>query len=159
MSGMGRREFVALLGGAAAWPVAARAQQPANVWRVGFLAGASRPASLGSSVYGGFVQGMRELGYVEGADFTIEWRFAEGRFELFPALAAELVRPNVDVIVVGAGNAVPAVQQATKNIPVVMGSSLDPVGRGFVVAWRVPAATLLGSRILRTTPRRNNWNS
>src|SRR5262245_9466587 len=116
---MKRREFITLLGGAAAsWPLAARAQQPSKVWRVGFLAGASRPAYLGPSVYGGFTQGMRELGYVEGTDFIIEWRFAEGRFDLFPALAAELVRSNVDVIVVGAGNAVPAVQSATKTIPV-----------------------------------------
>ena len=140
-----RREFIALIGGAAAaWPVAARAQQPTKVWRVGFLAGASRPAYLGPSVYGGFTQGMREHGYVEGTDFIIEWRFAEGRFDLFPALAAELVRLNVDVIVVGAGNAVPAVQSATKTIPVVMGSALDPVGRGFVSSLARPGGNITG---------------
>src|SRR5262249_27885190 len=89
--GMGRREFITLLGGAAAaWPLAARAQQAAMPV-IGFLGGGSRPVSFKDSVYGGFLQGMRELGYVEGKDFVIEWRFAEGRFELFADLAAELV--------------------------------------------------------------------
>src|SRR5215831_13251752 len=118
MSGMGRREFVALLGGAAAaWPLGARAQQSVKNWRIGFLAGGARPVSLESSVYSGFLRGMREVGYVQGRDFTIEWRFAEGRIELLPDLAAELVRLNVDVIVLGTSAAVHPTKRATTTIP------------------------------------------
>jgi putative ABC transport system substrate-binding protein len=80
---MRRREFITLVGGSmAAWPLAARAQQMDKVWRVGFLGGGSRPAQL-LGPYGAFLRGMRELSYVEGKDFVIEWRFAEGRNELF----------------------------------------------------------------------------
>ena len=75
---MRRREFITLLGGAAAWPVAARAQQPAKVSRIGFVAGGGRPPSLESSLYAGFAQGMRELGYIEGKHFIIDYRFARG---------------------------------------------------------------------------------
>src|SRR6266436_5313880 len=96
-----RREFITLLGGAATWPLAARAQQAGKVWRVAFLAAGSRPVSIEASQYGGFPQGMRELGHVEGKDFVIEWRFAEARPELFPGLAAELVRAQVDIVVAG----------------------------------------------------------
>src|SRR5258705_2370332 len=97
-----RREFITLFGGAAAvtpaiWPHAARAQQAGKVWRVAFLAAGSRPVSIESGQYGGFPQGMRELGHVEGKDFVIEWRFSEGRPELFPGLAVELVRAQVDM--------------------------------------------------------------
>jgi putative ABC transport system substrate-binding protein len=92
-----RREFITLLG-CSAWPFVARAQQPSRVWRIGFLAGGLRPVSSDFNPYGGFLRGMRELGYVEGENFVMEWRFAEGRFELFSDLATELVRLNVDVI-------------------------------------------------------------
>jgi putative ABC transport system substrate-binding protein len=142
---MRRRKFIALLGSSVvAWPLAAPAQQRAKVWRIGFLAGGSRPAALGASVYGGFLRGMREIGLVEGKDFIMEWRFAEGRYELFPELAAELVRQNVDVIVTGTGSAVPAVQRATSVIPVVMGSTIDPVGRGFVASLAHPGGNITG---------------
>jgi putative ABC transport system substrate-binding protein len=73
---MKRREFIAGLGSAAVWPVVARGQQAGKIWRVGFLASGSRPASIESGQYSGFSQGMRELGHVEGKDFVIEWRFA-----------------------------------------------------------------------------------
>ena len=143
---MKRREFITLLVGAAAaaWPRAARAQQGAKVWRVGFLAGGSRPAVLATSIYGGFLRGMREIGLVEGKDFSMEWRFAEGRFELLPDLAAELVRQNVDVIVLGTGMAVPAARGATKTIPIVMASAIDPVGRGFVASLAHPGGNITG---------------
>jgi putative ABC transport system substrate-binding protein len=142
---MKRRQFITLIGGAAAaWPIAARAQQPGKVWRIGFLAGGSRPVPVDSNPYGGFPRGMRELGYVEGRDFTIEWRFAEGRFDLFPDLAAELVRLNVDVIVLGTPTAVPAVRQATSTIPIVMGDSIDPVGSGFVASLAHPGGNITG---------------
>jgi putative ABC transport system substrate-binding protein len=76
---MRRRDFIATLGGAAAWPVVVRAQQPGKVWRIGFLSGASRSAVSG--LYDAFVQGMRERGYVDGKDYVIEWRSNEGNFE------------------------------------------------------------------------------
>jgi putative tryptophan/tyrosine transport system substrate-binding protein len=97
---MKRRDFITLLGGAAAaWPLAARAQQTGKVWRIGYVAGVSRSAASGS--YAAFVQGMRELGYVEGKDFVIEWRSVEGRYERFPEIAAELMRLKVDIFVTG----------------------------------------------------------
>jgi putative ABC transport system substrate-binding protein len=148
---MKRREFITLLGGAAtAWARMARAQQPSNkLRRVGFLAGGSRPVPVDSDPYGGFARGMRELGYVEGKDFAIEWRFAEGRVDLFPDLAAELVRLNVDVIVLGTGAALPAAQRATSTIPIVMGASTDPVGRGFVASLAHPGGNITGLANLR----------
>jgi putative tryptophan/tyrosine transport system substrate-binding protein len=92
---MRRREFIAFVGSTAV----ARSQQGERMRRIGFPAGGARPVSLESSYFGGLLQGLRELGYVEGRDFVMEWRFAEGRNEIIPALAAELVRSNVDVIV------------------------------------------------------------
>ena len=154
-----RREFIFTLGGAAAaWPLAARAQQPSKVWRIGFIAGASRPASLEVSQFGGFQQGMREHGYVEGKDFVMEWRFADAKPERYSEFAAEFVRLKVDVIVVGTPAALRAVQQATSTTPIVMGYSVDPVGNGFVRAWPVPAAILLAYRVPRMTLPRNKWS-
>src|SRR5262249_330981 len=87
-----RREVMTLVRGAAAWPPAARAQQADKVWRIGFFSTQPRPVELESSRYGAFVQGMRELGHMEARDFVMEWRFAEGRPELYSVLAAELVQ-------------------------------------------------------------------
>src|SRR4051812_29621080 len=95
---MKRREFIALLAGAAvARPLAARAQRTAKPRRIGFLTSAARPSSIEASYLSGFPRGMRELGYVEGRDYVIEWRFAEGRLERFADYATELVRLKVDV--------------------------------------------------------------
>jgi putative tryptophan/tyrosine transport system substrate-binding protein len=138
---MRRREFIAGLGGAA-WPVVARAQLIGKVRRVGFLSGASRTAV--ADVIAGFPQGMRELGYVEKRDFIMEWRFADGRYERFPELAAELVRLNVDVIVLGTPAAVRAAQQATNSIPIIMGYSTDPVGNGFIASLAHPGGNTTG---------------
>ncbi len=140
-----RREFITFLGGAAiGLPLHAQAEDQGKLWRVGFLAGGSRPASLGSSPYGGLLKGMRELGHVEGKDFTIDWRFAEGRYDLFPALAAELVRIPADVIVVGTPAAVKPVQQATSTIPIIMGTSTDPVANGLVASLGHPGGNTTG---------------
>ena len=142
---MRRRDFITLLGGAAAsWSFAVLAQNSSKLRRIGFLAGGSRPALLESSVYAGFLRGMRELGYVEGTDFAMEWRFAEGRYDLLPPLAAELVRIPVDVIVAGTPTAVKPVQQATSTIPIVMGSSTDPVASGFVASLAHPGGNTTG---------------
>jgi putative tryptophan/tyrosine transport system substrate-binding protein len=139
---MRRRAFLTLLGGAAAWPLAARAQQAGKVWRIGFLAGGQRAAV--SHILAGFPQGMRELGYDEGKDFTIEWRFAEGNLERIPGFATEFVRMKVDVIVVATAAAVRAVQQATNTIPIVMCYSTDPVGNGFVASLARPDGNTTG---------------
>ena len=140
---MKRRAFITLLGGAAAaWPLAARAQQPGRVWHVGFLSAVARSAASGS--YASFLQGMRELGYVEGKDFAIEWRSVEGKYEQFPDLAAELVRMKVDVFVTGVTAALPALQRATTAIPIVMAYSTDPVGNGLVASLVHPGGNITG---------------
>jgi putative ABC transport system substrate-binding protein len=139
---MRRRDFISLLGGAAVtWPLAARAQQPA-IWRIGMLSAVSRTAYAGR--YAGFQQGMRELGYVEGKDFITEWRSAEGRYERFPELAAELVQLKVDVIVVPVTAAIRPMQQATDKIPIVMAYSTDPVGNGLVASLARPGGNTTG---------------
>jgi hypothetical protein len=107
-----RREFITLLGGAAAaWPLAARAQQGSKVWRIGWLSGASREATSG--LQSAFLQGMRELGYVEGRDFVMESRFADGKYERYPEFAAELVRLKVDVILTGATSTIRTLHRRT----------------------------------------------
>jgi putative tryptophan/tyrosine transport system substrate-binding protein len=140
---MRRREFIALVGSAAgAWPLSARAQQPDKVWRIGFIAGASRPTL--SELANSFVQSMRALGYLEGKNFIIEWRSAEGNYEQFPALAAELVQSKADVIVTGITAAVQALRGLTTTIPIVMAYSTDPVGNGFVSSLAHPDGNITG---------------
>ena len=143
---MKRRAFITLLGGAAAaWPLAARAQQRDQARRVGFLLAAVPAAQMDWDDLGrGFTQGMRELGYVEGKDFVVEWRSAEGQYERLTDLAAELVRLKVDVIVAGSPVAVRPAQQATTTIPIVMGYSTDPVGNGFVASLARPGGNTTG---------------
>jgi putative ABC transport system substrate-binding protein len=150
-----RRDIIVLLGGIAAFPLAARAQQRERVRRIGFLGGGARPVLMESTFYGGLLQGLRELGYVEERDFVVEWRFAEGRNEIIPALAAELVRSNVDVIVLGTSMAVRPTQQLTQTIPIIMGISYDPVGNGFVNSLARPGGntTGLASSVDDTAPK------
>ena len=144
-TGIKRRDFISLLGGAAAaWPLAARAQQAGKLWRIGFVSGAVRPPSLERSLYAGLSHGMRELGYVEGKDFVIEYRFAEGKYERFDDFASELVRLKVDAIVLATPAAVRAMQKATDAIPIVMGYSIDPVGNGFVASLARPGGNTTG---------------
>jgi putative ABC transport system substrate-binding protein len=138
-----RRAFITLLGGAVvAWPLAAGAQQTGKVWRIGFLSAVARSAASGS--YASFVQGMRELGYVEGKDFVIEWRSVEGKYERFPEIAEELVRLKVDVFVTGVTAALPALKRATTTIPIVMAYSTDPVGNGLVASLVHPGGNITG---------------
>ena len=138
-----RREFIRVVGAAAAaWPFTARAQRASKVWRIGFIGGASRATA--SDVALGLQQGMRELGYIEGKDFIIEWRYADGIYERFPAIAAELVRLKVDVFVLGTQAAVRSVQQSTSTIPIVMAYSTDPVGNGLVASLAHPGGNVTG---------------
>jgi ABC transporter substrate binding protein len=126
---MRRREFIAIVGGAAGWPLAVRAQQPSKLPTIGFL-GSATPSSWGPWITA-FVQRLRELGWTEGRNVAIEVRWGEGRSERFAEIAAEFVRLKVDVIVTG-GNAALAAKQATSVIPIVFAVAADPVGSGLV---------------------------
>ncbi len=140
-----RRKLLVTLGaGALAFAAAPSSfsQQQGKVWRVGILSPTS--ASLSSSNTNAFLEGMRELGYIEGKNLVIERRFADGRLERFPGLAAELVQLKVDVIVVQSSPAISATQKATTTIPVVMTSAGDPVGSGFVKSLARPGGNITG---------------
>src|SRR3954471_11465588 len=128
---MRRREFITLIGGAAVWPFAARAQQPGKLPTIGFL-GASTPSAW-SSWSAAFVQRLRELGWMDGRTVAIEYRWADGRSERFSEIAAEFVRLKVDVIVT-AGVAVLSAKQATSVIPIVFAVASDPSGTGLVAS-------------------------
>jgi putative tryptophan/tyrosine transport system substrate-binding protein len=138
---LGRREFVALLGGAAACPLAARAQQATKLPRIGFL-GVSTPSGWRNYVTA-FEQRLRELGWIEGRTVAIEMRWAEGRGERFEEIAAEFVRTKVDVIVTG-GGAVLAAKQATSIVPIVFALAIDPVGIGLVASLARPGGNVTG---------------
>ena len=139
---MKRREFITLIGGAAAWPLAARAQQPAKLPRIGILW--LNPLAASGQFVDAFRQGLRELGYVEGQNMTIEFRTAEGKMERLPDLAAELVRIPVDAILTATSPTIRAAQQATRTIPIIMGNSQDPVSEGFVASLARPGGNLTG---------------
>ena len=136
-----RREFVTLLGGAAVgWPLAARAQQPARVRRIGILlfADSDRP------IIAPFLRELETLGYVDGKTAAIEYRNAEGRFDRLPELAAELVRSNPEVIFSYGGEQAPIVKKATGSIPIVVVVSNDPVASGLVASLGRPGGNITG---------------
>src|SRR5438093_6185096 len=139
-----RREFITLLGGAAvAWPLAAGAQQPTRVARIGYVSGTGSAADPGPFVEA-LQQGMREHGYVVGKDFIVEYRGAEGRQARVPELIAELVQAKVDVLVTPTPIAVRAAKQATDTIPIVMVTSIDPVANGIIVSLAKPGENITG---------------
>jgi putative ABC transport system substrate-binding protein len=138
---MRRREFITLVGGAAAaWPFAARAQQRGKT--IGFL-GANSPA-LQSQWTAAFVERLRELGWIEGRTIAIEYRWAEGHFDRSPALVAELVQRKVDVIVTHATANVVAAMQVTSLIPIVFTTVADPVGNKLVASLARPGGNVTG---------------
>jgi putative ABC transport system substrate-binding protein len=122
--------------------VVAQAQQPTRVPRIGYLISGSPSAA--SSLFEAFRQGLRELGYVEGKNIVIEWRYAEGKPDRLVALAAELVRLKVDVIVTNGASVTRAAKEATLTIPIVMAWDNDPVGNGFVASLARPGGNITG---------------
>jgi putative ABC transport system substrate-binding protein len=139
---MRRRDFITLLGGAAAWPVKARAQQAAKLPIIGFLGAAT--ASARSQWVAAFVQRLHELGWIEGRTVAIEYRWAEGRSERFAEIAAEFVRLKVDVIVTYATPPAIAAKEATAVIPIVSAVMGDPVGAGLVASLPRPGGNVTG---------------
>jgi putative ABC transport system substrate-binding protein len=136
-----RREFITLFGGAAlAWPLVARAQQ--KVATIGFL-GTSTQANW-TQWTNAFVQRLHELGWIEGRNVAIEYRWAEGRNERYSEIATEFVRLKVDVIIT-VGTAIPAAKQATSTIPIVFAIAVDPVGSGLVASLARPGGNVTGS--------------
>jgi putative ABC transport system substrate-binding protein len=141
---MRRREFITLLGGAAAsWPLAVRAQQAGKLPTIGFL---GADASAFSPWTAAFVARLRELGWIEGSTIAIEYRWSQGRTERYAEIAAEFVRLKVDVIVT-VGSAVPIVRQATAVIPIVFAVGIDPVGSGLVASLAKPGGNVTGLSI------------
>jgi putative ABC transport system substrate-binding protein len=144
---MTRRAFITLLGGsAAAWPLAARAQQLAR--RIGMLE--TIPPQTNAANFDALRKGLRELGYDEGRSLIIEYRSADGRAERFPALAAELVRLNVDVIVTRGTPSALAARNATRTIPIVMASVGDVIGTGLAVSLARPGGNVTGLTAINT---------
>src|ERR1700741_4145514 len=140
---MKRREFITLLGGAAAWPLAARAQQ-SKVRRIGgLLLGNADAESFRTELR----DGLRKLGYVEGQNINFDFRSAEGNIDLLPMLAAELVALRLDVIVALYTPCALAAQQATREIPIVVVSG-DPVGAGLVTSLNRPGGNITGLSLM-----------
>src|SRR5262245_5752365 len=149
---MRRREFIGLAAAACvAWPRGARTQVLLNkVWRIGIITTGVR-----SPPYEGFLQGLREHGYISGQDYVADWRFADSRFARFAVFAQEFVRLRTDVIFLGNAAAVDLVRQVTRTIPIVMGYSTDPVGSGYVTSLARPGGNVTGmaSSAEDTAPR------
>jgi putative ABC transport system substrate-binding protein len=139
---IGRREFILTLGSAAAWPLAARAQQAGKINRIGFLA--NDPTIPTEPAGRAFLDGLRESGFIEGKNIIIERRFAEGRLDRYADLVADLVNLGVDVIVTSATSATLAAKRATTKIPIVMLSVMDPVGQGIVASLAHPGGNVTG---------------
>ena len=156
---MKRREFITLLGGAAAaWPLAARAQQPERVRRVGVFMNlaASDPEALPRIA--AFMQGLQEAAWKVGHNVRIDHRWAEGDTDRRREQAAELIALRPDVILASGATTVAPLQQATRNIPIVFVQVSDPVGAGFVAGLAKPGGTSPASPLSNTASVLNGWN-
>jgi ABC-type uncharacterized transport system substrate-binding protein len=144
-----RREFIALVGATAvAWPLAAHAQTPRKLARIGYLSPGNRTVS--AHLVEAFLQGLRELDYVEGQNFAMEYRWGEGRQERLPELAVELVRLELDVLVATTSAAVQAAMNATRTVPIIMAGGGDPVGLGLVASLARPGGNVTGPSMMNT---------
>jgi len=143
---MRRREFITLVGGVAAWASPARAQEPRRV--IGFLGSGSSDSFPGGLA--NFVQGLKDTGFIEGNNISIEWRWAEGQYDRLPSLAGELVSGGVAVIVALGAPAASAAKAATKTIPIVFATGADPVNTGLVDSFNRPGGNLTGVFVLAT---------
>jgi putative ABC transport system substrate-binding protein len=140
---LGRREFITLLGGAVAtWPLAAGAQPAGKISRIGFMGNST--ATLEANLIGPFRDGLRELGYEEGRNLIIEFRWAEGKYDRFPALVAELLAAKVNVIVAAGTPATLAIKKATSIVPLVFIAVGDPVGTRIVQSLARPGGNITG---------------
>jgi putative ABC transport system substrate-binding protein len=138
---MRRREFITLLSGAAAaWSRAAHAENAARIARIGYLS-----LIAPSSADAAFVEGMRDLGWIEGRNLTVERRFCAGDIDRLATSAADLVRLKVDIILAFASAAVRAAKHATTSIPIVFAATGDPIGQGFVASLSRPGGNITGT--------------
>jgi ABC-type uncharacterized transport system substrate-binding protein len=141
---MRRREFITLLGGAAAaWPLVARAQAAARMWRIGIITHVANDAA-----YASLFERLGELGYVEGRNIIVERRYAEGKAERFQEFAAEMVRLKADVVITSTTPAALALRNATTTIPIVIPTAIDPVGTGLVASLAHPGGNITGGALL-----------
>jgi ABC transporter substrate binding protein len=138
---MRRREFISLICGAAAGTLEARGQQPGRLWKMGFI------AHRHESFYDAFFERLREIGYVEGQNLLVERRYAQGHADRFQEFADQMVRLNVDLIIVVTTPAAQAVKKATTTIPIVHPAVIDPVGTGLVASLARPGGNLTGLAI------------
>jgi putative tryptophan/tyrosine transport system substrate-binding protein len=139
---MKRREFMTLVGGAAAWPFVVRAQQGSKVWRIGILDTATREKNADN--LDAFLKGLRDFGYVEGQNLVIDYRTDDGRSEQLPRLVSELLDLKVDAVVVRGTPEVLALKRASSTIPIVMSGVVDPVGSGIAASLSHPGGNITG---------------
>src|SRR5262249_16080838 len=139
---MRRREFITLLGGATAWPLAARAQQAGKIWRIAMLDTVGR--ELNSANIRAFLEKMQEYGYLEGKNLIIDYRSGDGRHERLPEQVSQLISLKPDIIVLRGTPEALAVKNATSTIPVVMSANADPVGAGVAISLSRPGGNFTG---------------
>jgi putative tryptophan/tyrosine transport system substrate-binding protein len=146
-----RRRFVALLGGAASWSLVARSQPTGAVWRIGFLTPRSHPSPTGRDTFSdAFIDGMSKLGYSEGKNLVVEWRYTAGDYTRLTGFARELVGMNLPVIVTYGTAAARVLQKTTTTTPVVVAAAVDLVGAGIVASLARPGANITGLSVIDT---------
>jgi putative tryptophan/tyrosine transport system substrate-binding protein len=140
-----RRKFIALMGGGAAWPLAARAQQRSKIPRIGYLDPLPRSSRMAAGWMEAFRSGLHDLAYVEGKNITIEYRWSEGKYDRLAALTAELVQLGIDVLVTYGTPATRAAKQATTSVPIIMAISGDAIATGLILSLNRPGGNITGS--------------